>query len=334
MIILSQIEQIDRTQWNTLVKESTTATWFQTPEAYDFYVSLPDIFSPFVVVVQRKDRFMGLCVGYITKEKNLIKQFFSRRAIIIGGPLIAKDIADEELLALLTEIKRQLRRKVIYIETRNFNDYSHWRSLFEQCGFKYQPHYDMQIDTHQSWMEIENSIGKHRKKYIRLSYRDGIEVELHPSIEQVREYYKLLQHLYCEKIKLPLYPWSFFEHLYYVPSCHYFLVHYAERVIGGSICMSLEKHGIYEWFACGKDGVYKNIHPSSVTKYIGIKFAADNNYPIFDMMGAGKPEEEYGVRDFKAEFGGQLVEYGRFFYSCSPLLFVIGKIGVKLLKKI
>ena len=52
------------------------------------------------------------------------------------------------------------------------------------------------------------------------------------------------------------------------------------------------------------------------------------------MMGAGKPDDGYGVRDFKAKFGGQLVEHGRFLHVMNPLLYNIGKLGVKLLKKV
>ena len=52
------------------------------------------------------------------------------------------------------------------------------------------------------------------------------------------------------------------------------------------------------------------------------------------MMGAGKPNEPYGVRDFKAEFGGKMVEYGRYVQLCKPMLYAIGKIGVKILKKL
>jgi lipid II:glycine glycyltransferase (peptidoglycan interpeptide bridge formation enzyme) len=52
------------------------------------------------------------------------------------------------------------------------------------------------------------------------------------------------------------------------------------------------------------------------------------------MMGAGKPDEAYGVRDFKAKFGGKLVEHGRFLFVCKPLLYKIGILGVKILKKI
>ena len=50
-------------------------------------------------------------------------------------------------------------------------------------------------------------------------------------------------------------------------------------------------------------------------------------------MGAGKPDDHYGVRDFKQEFGGKLVEHGRYKYINKPLLYKIGEIGVKLLRK-
>jgi len=50
-------------------------------------------------------------------------------------------------------------------------------------------------------------------------------------------------------------------------------------------------------------------------------------------MGAGKPDEGYGVRDFKAKFGGELVEHGRFIHINQPVLYTIGKQAVKFLKR-
>jgi lipid II:glycine glycyltransferase (peptidoglycan interpeptide bridge formation enzyme) len=90
---------------------------------------------------------------------------------------------------------------------------------------------------------------------------------------------------------------------------------------------------LYEWFACGVDGVYPHIYPSTYATYLGIKYAAENGCKIFDMMGAGKPDEAYGVRDFKAKFGGEMVEHGRYLCIRKPLLYKLGKLGVKLLKK-
>lgn len=329
MRVLTKYEDIDRSMWIELVSKSQTGTWFQTPEAYEFLSSLPDEFSPFVFCVPDK----VVCVGYITKEKNGIKQFLSRRSIIIGGPAISSDCTTEELEQLLLTIHSQLSSKAIYIETRNLNDYSKWRNTFEKCDFKYEPHLNFHVDC-TNWETAEENVGKHRKKYIRLSLRDGATIIENPTIEQVREYYSVLDELYRTKVRMPLQPLEFFEKLYALPSSKFTLVEFDGHIVGGSVCVTLAGKGVYEWYACGKDGVYKNIHPSSVTKYAGMKFTADNGFPVFDMMGAGKPGEEYGVRDFKAEFGGKLVEYGRFCYICKPVLYSIGKLGIKMLKRL
>lgn len=489
-------EQIDRAEWNRLVASSATGTWFQTPEAYEFFASMPELFQPFVIGVASpqpspegkgamsaldtfasvwgahtadstqysilkenaqgnrknpteaesilwamlKGNNLGLhfrrqhiildyivdficlekglvieldggyhnnleqaeydkqrtthlqklgytelrftneelltnpdaviaqikcvasslpslqgggggrlylravCVGYVTIEKSPIKQYFTRRAIILGGPALADDATEEEVTALMSAAKDQLSfthslihsfiHSPIYIETRNFNSYEKRKNAFEKAGFKYVPHLNFHVHTDHLWETVEANIGKHRKKYIRLSFRDGATIEENPTIEQVHAFYAILSDLYRTKVKMSLQPWLFFEKLYYCKNCKYLLVIYEGQVVGGSICMLLPKHGVYEWYACGKDGEFKNIHPSSVTKYAGMKYACDNGYAIFDMMGAGKPDEEYGVRDFKAEFGGELVEHGRFLCITKPLLYKIGTLGVKILKKL
>ena len=51
-------------------------------------------------------------------------------------------------------------------------------------------------------------------------------------------------------------------------------------------------------------------------------------------MGAGKPDDSYGVREFKAKFGGQLVEHGRFQNIINPFLYEVGKLGVKIMKNL
>ncbi len=328
------IKDIDKAQWEAFVQESKTGNWFQSPVAFDFFSSQPELFRPFAFGLENEGLLRGVCCGYVTVEKCVVKQFLTRRAIVVGGPALADDATDEEVRMLMNAIGAQLESQAIYVETRNFNDYSRWKEAFANAGFSYQPHLNFHVHTNQEWDAVESHIGKHRRKYIRLSFRDGAMIEENPTIEQVRAYYAILVDLYKTKVKMPLQPWSFFEKLYHLDTCKYLLVMYDGQVVGGSICMLLPGRGVYEWYACGKDGVYKNIHPSSVTKYAGMKYAADNGYAVFDMMGAGKPDEEYGVRDFKAEFGGELVELGRFLCVTKPLLYKIGVLGVKILKKI
>lgn len=77
----------------------------------------------------------------------------------------------------------------------------------------------------------------------------------------------------------------------------------------------------------------KDQYPSVMATYAGIQLAKQSGCKRYDMMGAGEPGVPYGVRDFKAEFGGKLVEHGRFLCVCKPMLYRIGKWGVKILKR-
>lgn len=331
MIRVQKNSEIDKQQWHALIEDSSVATWFQSPEAYAFYASLPKEMLPFVVGVTDDNKLTGVVVGYITNENNPIKQFFTRRAIIIGGPLLASSISNEALIALLNAVKKQLG-EAIYIETRNFNDYSRWCNVFEQCGFAYQPHLNFHVDT-TSVEIVEQNLGKSRKRDIKTSIRDGASIVENPTIEQIRAYYKLLKHLYATKIKTPLFSLNFFEQLYTHPSGRFILVEKEGEIIGGTVCVELPNKCLYEWFVCGRDGEWKSIFPSSLATYAGIRYAAEHACPRFDMMGAGKPKEAYGVRDFKARFGGEQVENGRFLCIRNLLLYKIGKMAVRLLKR-
>ncbi len=331
MIKILTYDQIEQLQWQELVQSSPVATWFQTDEAYRFYLSVGGM-RVFAYGVSEEGRLVGVVVGYITKNSNSILQYFTKRAIIYGGPLLHPEISDFALSALLKTIAQNLDLSPIYIETRNFNDYSQWKDIFEINGFAYQPHLNFHVNT--TTTEIaQSNIGKHRWKYIRLSMRDGAKIIDDPSIDQVRAFYSILQDLYRTKVKTPLWSWGFFERLYYIESAKYILVELDGKIVGGAACVCLPGKALYEWYACGLDNCRDDIRPTSVAIWGEIQYAAENGYPLFDFMGAGKPDEPYGVRDFKAEFGGELGEHGRFLCVRKPLLYAIGKLGVKWLKR-
>ena len=337
---------IDPQQWQALVDRSPYATWFQTKEAYEFYASNSKEMTPFALGIEENGHLAGVIVGYTTQEKNPIKQLFTARSIIIGGPLLDEHISDEALSALLGAVAPAsrlasdsdhastpytLHLTPIFIETRNFHDYSRWKEVFKRAGFAYQKHLNYHINT-TLLDQVQSRIGKHRWRYIRLSMRDGAQIVTHPTIEQVRAFYTILQDLYRTKVRTPLWSWEFFERLYHTQHARYFLVELDGKIVGGTACVCLPGRAVYEWYACGLDDCRDDIRPLSLAIWGEMQYAAENGYPLFDFMGAGKPDEPYGVRDFKAEFGGELVEYGRFLCIRKPLLYWIGKMGVKWLK--
>ena len=348
--------EIDRQQWSELVQTSETGTWFQSPEAYDFYASLPELMEPFVVGIactpesdsglMDEERLRGVCVGYVTKERNPIRQFFTRRAIIIGGVALANDATSEEVEALMKAVRKQfkicdLRFKIlnspIYIETRNFNDYSSWKEAFETAGFAYKPHLNFHVDT------SSNNLSDNRCRQVRKA-QATVECLTNERVneEEIREWYKVLSELYRTKVKTPLWPIDFFLEAYRKGIAKFLLVKHEGRIIGGSMVVcegvkELRSEGmkggtVYEWFECGLNAEYKDQYPSVMATYAGIQLAHQSGCKRYDMMGAGEPGVPYGVRDFKAEFGGQLVEHGRFLCVTKPLLYKIGTIAVKILK--
>jgi lipid II:glycine glycyltransferase (peptidoglycan interpeptide bridge formation enzyme) len=304
---------------------------FQSVEYYAF-LQETGFLEPFRYSIIRDSEEVAIIQGYLQKDGGRLKRFFSRRAIVNGGPYIADDATDQDLKALLEKCRDSLHKRAIYIETRNFRYFSKYRELFESCGFVYEPHYDFIIDTDS--LEIaEANLGKSRKRDIRTSLRDGADVVEDPTEVQIRAFYAILKNLYENKIGTPLFPFDFFLKLYHSGFSKFLLVRYKDEIVGGTVCV-YDDETVYEWFACGKDGLYKSIFPSTLATWSGIRFAAESGRKRFDMMGAGAPGDGgYGVRDFKAKFGGELVEYGRFKYICNPLLYAIGKLGVAILKK-
>lgn len=379
MVRIVSYKDIDRGEWETLVRESATGTWFQSAEAYALFASLPELFEPFVVGIQKPSpdpslkggELQGICVGYVTKERSRLKQFFTGRAIIPGGPCLADDATDEEVTALMRAVSGyglsvtgnglRVTGMPIYIETRNFNDYSRWKGAFAEAGFAYKPHLNFHVDCRDKAMMWER-LSDNRKRQIRKQptqtlYSERLEderlevrgVRLGEVTEQeIREWYAILEQLYRTKVKTPLWPVEFFLAAHRQGVGQFILIRHEGKIIGGSMVVrkptpgpslkggEMEKAGengvVYEWYECGMNAEYKEQYPSVMATWAGMLYAHEQGCARYDMMGAGEPGVPYGVRDFKSEFGGQMVEHGRYLCICKPALYKIGCWGVKLLR--
>lgn len=336
---------IDRAEWNALVKASATGTWFQSPEAYSFYQSLPDLLRPFAVAAysqplpKGKGELRGVCVGYVTRDCNALRQVFTRRAIINGGPVLANDATPEEVEALMSAVRKALMNeplslndRPIYIETRNFHDYSEWKGAFRQAGFEYRLHLNFHIDCRDKEAMWER-LSERRRREITRAGKSGVTVEEAASEQDIAEWYSILHELYRMKVKTPLFPAELFLAFYRSRAGKYLLVKQGGTIIGGIMCPILDGRCIYEWYICGLDKEYRDQSPSVMATWAAMEYANAHGLPMFDIMGAGEPGVPYGVRDFKAEFGGELVEHGRYLCITKPLLYRIGVLGVKIMKR-
>jgi hypothetical protein len=312
-------------EWNELIAANEFSSPFQTPEFYQLFNSVSGQ-SAEVFAVQDMNALLALCVVTVQKEAGT-KGYFSRRGIIYGGPLVAKH-ESEALSLLLIGIKKAIGRKVIYTETRNLNDYSEYKEIFEKEGWQYEPYlnYHLSCSTKE---EVWSRLNSNRQRQIKKALKTGIICEEAKTAREVGEYYKVLSDLYIKKIKKPVFSLEFFQKLFLTNLAKFILVKYNDKIIGGIVAPVFRNKVIYEFYICGLDSEFKDQSPSVMATYAAIEYGFKNGYQYFDFMGAGKSGENYGVREFKAKFGGNEIEYGRFLLVSSPMLYSVGKIGLK-----
>lgn len=280
--------------------------------------------------VEQDGHLKGVMVITIYSEGIGLRRRFTSRMVVNGGPLLADDISHEALFLLFNHVVKSTHKCGIYLETRNFNDYSRWRSSFVQAGFLYEPHYNFHITTDD---KTDSRMDKGRRRKIRRAIEHGVVVT-HDN-GAVAAFHALLLNLYRTKIHKPLFPLPFFEELVKQPFTHLFVVREPYgTVIGGQLCVELFGKVLYSWFCCGLDRQYRDLYPSIMANYAAIRYAVDNGFERLDMMGAGSPGDGgYGVREFKAQFGGTLVEHGRFLYVYNHAIYFLGKQYIKLKSK-
>jgi lipid II:glycine glycyltransferase (peptidoglycan interpeptide bridge formation enzyme) len=306
---------------------------FQTSGFCSFITEVP-FYEPVVFAAETQSgSIAGILVGVLQKEKGFIKSLFSSRLIVWGGPLTC--ISDASITDLMIKsLIKAYSRKSIYIEFRNMFQMDSMAGYFTDSRFTYSEHLNFIVNTENKDQALK-AISSGKSRQIKKSLKNGAIIISEISIEQVRQFYEILRNLYETKVKKPLPGWAFFEKFYYHPEIgRYLLIEYKGFIIGGIMCPVFADQTIYEWYIAGEDGKHDGVYPSILATWASIDYAINNNLKQFDFLGAGKPDEGYGVRDFKSTFGGELVSYGRFNRINNRLLYFIGKTGLNLLNQL
>ena len=327
---------IPTNNWTSFVRDHPYGSVFQTKEIFDLFTKT-NKFEPLILCAfDDKNEMCGLLLGVYIHEKGGLGKLLSSRFVIYGGPLLTgnKKKQPECLDALLRALVEDSRKKALFIQFRNFFSQKHLLTVYKKHGFELIQRLNYIIDL-SNQEKIQHNISESRQRQIKKALNNGSSIIKAESIEQVKEFYKILYELYRDKIRKPLPDWSFFENFYKesregkLGIIH--LIKYENKIIGGILAPVFNTKCIYEWYVCGLDRKYKEQYPSVLATWAGIDYAIQNNIKSFDFMGVGKPDQEYGVRNFKARFGGELVNYGRLTRINNQFLYNIAELGYNVL---
>jgi len=329
------ISKIKLNKWAEFVLKQKNANIFQTLQMYEIYKNTLNYKPIFFSVTNERNEILGVLLSVVQKEHKGILGKFSSRSIIWGGPLI-KNNNLEVLDFILKEYSKTIRNKAIYTQFRNIWEWNEQeKEIFAKNGFKFKKHldiiHDLTIHPDKQFMKMNQG----RRKNIRRSIKQEVGFEEIKTKTELLESLSLIKETY-KKVKLPLPDESLFisvfNQLFHQKLVRFFKATYQEKLIAVRFVFCY-KDLIYDWFA-GSSEDHLNKYPNDFLPWKVMEWGHHNGYKKFDFGGAGKPNEKYGVRDYKLKFGGELVEFGRFEQVHKPILMHIGKKGLKIYKLI
>jgi serine/alanine adding enzyme len=267
-------------------------------------------------------------------EYNGILYQFTKRSIIVGGPLVKNN--DIKVLELLLKTYGKYANKhAIYTQIRNIHSTIEFRNVFELNEFHFQEHLNIIIDLSKTNEELWKDVFSKRRNEIRKAEKEGVEVREIDSFEELQIAYSILVEVYS-RAKFPLANQELFNNSFRIlfPKglIKYFGAFYNNNLIGILITLCY-KNVIYDWYA-GSFKRFYNKCPNDLLPWKVFLNTKAQGYNIFDFGGAGHPDSNYGVRDYKKKFGGTFVNYGRYQIIHKKTLFFVGKVAFTLWQKL
>ncbi len=333
--LISDVRKIDFEKWDEFVKNHPNGTIFQSSDMYLLFKKTRN-FDPVPMMIVEDGKIAATMLAVVIKEFSGMVGYFSSRTVVYGGPLICQDLghSDQLLDQLLGALITKVKSRSIFIQFRNFTDMTGYSDVFQKNGFKFMERLNYLVSTTNE-KAVKQKISDSKLRQIKKGLKAGATIIEPDNIEQVKEFYEILRFLYKYKVKKPLPGWEFFENFYIQSKSGKLgiirLIMYEGRIIGGILSPVFSDKVIYEWYVCGLDEEFKNLFPSVLATWAPIDYALKNNLQTFDFMGVGIPDRDYGVREFKAKFGGDLVNYGRFGRINNKFLYVVTEIGFNIL---
>lgn len=331
---LQIVNSLDEKVWHDFVDWHPHGNIFHTPEMFQVFGRAKGYRPILWAAVDKHGQILALLSPVQVSLRDGLLRRLTTRSIAYGSVLCNQTPCGQEALAsLLSTYLQTTRWQALYTELRNMSDVACLQKIFEKNGFVYTDHMNFLIDINCSPEQVLQNIGARTRKHIRRGLRKGnVIVELLRERSKLSIWYELVRKTY-QNARVPLADRSLFEAAHEILQPRGMIQFWLARLDSTYVAASAEllyKDIIYGWYG-GVDRNYAAEMPGEMLMWHILEWGAQNGYRTYDFGGAGKPNEEYGVRDFKAKFGGKLVYFGRNIHVHSPLLLRLCTLGYQFL---
>lgn len=331
------VRQLNEDVWKRFVEEQPAGNIFHTPEMFRVQSQVKGYKPKLWAAIDNSGGVQSLMLPVEISLYNGPLRRVTTRAVIFGSVLVA-DGPDGQvgLEKMLRAYAEETGGAFLFTESRNVSDLTPLQPVLERSGFIYEDHLNYLVDLRRSEEEVFSKISKRTRSYIRRALR---QEEL--TIREIKDpadlltCYELLRLTY-QNAQVPLADISLFEsafdHLAPQNMIRFTAVYWQEIPIAVTVDLYY-KDVVYYWYG-GMDRDQSSRHPNELLRWHIIQQAIEQGYGLFDFGGAGRPDQVYGVRNFKAKFGGDLVNYGRNVFTHSPRLLRLSTLGYGAMRRL
>ena len=325
-------KDISRERWSEFVHSHPKGTIFQSPQMYDVFKESVNYEPVFLASINDNNELQGLIISGIFSEKSGITGSLIRRSIVVGGPLlISKDL----LLEFISNYEKLVKDRAVFSRLANLFDMTNEFNGLDEINYEFKDHLNYKIDLSKPLEELWNNLHNTRRRQIKRGIRRGIKTRVSFDVNNISDYYEILKQTYLHAGQ-PLLDMSYFEAAYKSLKPNENLVFFSafdgDRLVGFRMVLAYNNI-MHDWYA-GDLYDSRDLYTNDVLVWEVIKWGSENGYKDFDFGGAGEPDKEYGVREFKKKFGGTLVNYGNFLKVHQPIKYNLIQKAIPIYKKI
>jgi len=321
--------------WDSFLTSCSESSIFHTPQMMEVFRHTQG-HSPQLMAARNGDgspRSLVLAVRIQTLCR--WKSQFNTREVLYGGVLHqpGPDAAQAVRQLMSGYCEKNLQHS-LFIEIRNEVDTTAVHPALLDSGFTFEPYLNYVIDLAPSEAQLFQNVSRTHRQCIRKAERAGVGVE-EIGRENISDFQRLIELTYS-RVRMPHPHVSLFEAAVdiLVPENRAsFLLARKQSHFIGALALLFHRSRAYAWYL-GSDDDFFNCYPNHFLIWEAIKRARNRGCRIFDFVGAGRPDEPYGVRTFKSRFGGQLQNYGRYYKINSPLAYALSRCLFKWYRKV
>ena len=304
-------------RWDAYVASHPQGTIFHTCGMLRAYATAPKHEVLAMAAVGDDHSIQAIVPAVKVSTLSGIGSHISSRSIWYAEPICEPTEQGRAALDQLTQLHDRRARSCLFTEIRNIAAAQHERPVLEDRGYQYKDYLNYVVDTSDSVENLFSRVSKSTRNKIRRTEKRGVAIELDNSHAAIERMYRMVRESYARS-EVPLADETLFHAaLDELPENVQVRValHESDVIAGGISLVYGER--FYAWY--GGSLRQNGLSPFDLLTWDEIKWSAKNGLRYYDFGGAGWPDEEYGPREFKKKFGGDLVDYGRYRRIPSPL---------------